>query len=140
MMNIIIFTEVHLLAGKLVLVVSILSLGGSRVNWYHTPNPQYGAAQSTQDEDHTSLEQSTRVSFGSPPGKDQEPLTITTIRAGDKHLPPLDNPHCSKPFRWRQPPRVTSESHSKTRTPSASRCKHLSNALGFSLNLTKMMN
>jgi hypothetical protein len=35
-----IFTEVHLLAGKLVLVVVIHSLRGSRVNWHHTPNPQ----------------------------------------------------------------------------------------------------
>ena len=35
-----IFTEVHLLAGKLVLVVAIHSLGGSRANWLHTPNSQ----------------------------------------------------------------------------------------------------
>ena len=34
------FTEVHLLAGKLLLVVAIHSLGGSRANWLHTPNPQ----------------------------------------------------------------------------------------------------
>jgi hypothetical protein len=34
------FTEVHLLAGKLVLVVTIHSLGDSRSNWHHTPNPQ----------------------------------------------------------------------------------------------------
>ena len=73
------FTEVHLLAGKLVLVVAIHSLGGSRANWHHTPNPQPGAAQPTQDEDHTSHEQSTRVPFGTPPGKGQEPLTITMI-------------------------------------------------------------
>ena len=33
------FTEVHLLVGKLVLVVAIHSLGGSRTNWHHTPNP-----------------------------------------------------------------------------------------------------
>ena len=60
-----IFIEVHLLAGKLVLVVAIHSLGGSRANWHHTPNPQPGAAQPTQDQDHTSHEQSTRVPFGS---------------------------------------------------------------------------
>ena len=78
--------------------------------------------------------------FGSPPGKSQEPLTITTIRAEDNHQPPLNDPHCSKPSRWRQPPRVTSESRSETRTPSASRCKHSNNALGFTPNLTKMMN
>jgi hypothetical protein len=35
-----IFTEVHLLAGKLVLTVVIHSLRGSRANWYRTPNPQ----------------------------------------------------------------------------------------------------
>ena len=73
-----IFTKVHLLAGKLLLVV-IHSLGGSRANLHHTPNPQSGATQPTQDEDHTSHEQSTRVSFGSPPRKGQEPLTITMI-------------------------------------------------------------
>ena len=109
-----IFTEVHLLAGKLVLVVAIHSLGGSRANWHHTPNPQSGAAQSTQAEDHTSHEQCTRVSFDSPPGKGQEPLTITTIGARDNHQPMLDDPRCSKPSRWRQPSRVTSESHSET--------------------------
>ena len=41
------FTEVHLLAGKLVFVVAIHSLGGSRANWHHTPNLQPGAAQPT---------------------------------------------------------------------------------------------
>ena len=30
------FIEVHLLAGKLVLVVEIHSFGGSRANWHHT--------------------------------------------------------------------------------------------------------
>jgi hypothetical protein len=34
------FTEVHLLAGKLVLIVAIHSLGGSHANLHHTPNPQ----------------------------------------------------------------------------------------------------
>jgi hypothetical protein len=126
------FTEVHLLAGKLVLVVAIHSLGGSRANRYHMPNPQYDATQPTQDEDHTSHKQSTRVPFGSLLGKGQEPLIITMIRAGDNHQPPLDDPHCSKPSRWRQPPRVTSQTCSETRTPSASRCKHSRNALGFS--------
>ena len=90
------FIEVHLLADKLLLVVAIHSLGGSRANWHHTPNPQLGATQPTQDEDHTRHEQSTRVPFGSLPGKGQEPLVITTTRAEDKHLPSLDDPHCSK--------------------------------------------
>ena len=44
-------SEVHLLAGKLVFVVAIHSLGGSRANRHHTPNLQPGATQSRQDED-----------------------------------------------------------------------------------------
>ena len=44
-------SEVYLVAGKLVLVVPIHSLGGSRAYRHHTPNPQPGAAQPTQDED-----------------------------------------------------------------------------------------
>ena len=44
-------SEVHLLVGKLVSVVAIYSLEGSRVNKHHMPNPQPGAAQPTQDED-----------------------------------------------------------------------------------------
>ena len=79
------FTEVHLLTGKLVSIVVIHPLGGSRTNRHHMPNPQSGIAQPTQDGDHTSHEQSTRVPFGSPPGKGQEPLTITTIGVGDNH-------------------------------------------------------
>ena len=45
------FTEVHLLVGKLVPVVVIHPLRGSRANRHHTPNPQPGAAQPTQDVD-----------------------------------------------------------------------------------------
>jgi hypothetical protein len=103
-----------LLAGKLVPIVAIHSLEGSRAYRHHTPNPQAGAAQPTKDGYHTSHDQSTRVPFGSPPGKGQEPLTITTIGAGDNHLPPLDDPRCTKLSRWWQPPRETSKSHSKT--------------------------
>ena len=44
-------SEVHLLADKQVPVVAIHSLGGSRANRHHMPNPQLGAAQPTQDED-----------------------------------------------------------------------------------------
>ena len=40
-----------MLAGKLVPVVVIHSLGGSRANRHHMPNPQSGAAQPTQHED-----------------------------------------------------------------------------------------
>ena len=45
------FTEVHLIAGKLVLVVAIHSLEGSCANRHHMPNLQSGAAQPTQDGD-----------------------------------------------------------------------------------------
>ena len=109
-------------------------IGFTRQTLNRVPHNQH------KDEDHTSHKQSTRVPFGSPLGKGQEPLTITMIRTRDNHQPPLDDPRCSKPSRWWQPPRVISEFHSETRTPSASRCKHSSNALGFSPNLTKMMN
>ena len=44
-------SEVHLLADKVVPVVMIHSLGGSRANRHHTPNPRSGATQPTQDED-----------------------------------------------------------------------------------------
>jgi hypothetical protein len=134
------FTEVHSLTDKLVPIMAIHLLGGSHANRHHTSNPQLGAAQPTQAEDHPSHEQSTRVPFGSLPGKGQEPLTITTIRAEDKHLPSLDDPHCTKPSRWRQPPSETIESRSETQSLIASRCNHSSNALGFTSNLTKMIN
>ena len=40
-----------MLAGKLVPVVTIHPLEGSRAYRHHTPNPRSGAAQPTQDED-----------------------------------------------------------------------------------------
>ena len=43
-------SEVHLLGGKPVPIVVIHSLGGSRANRHHTPNPQPGAAQPIQDD------------------------------------------------------------------------------------------
>ena len=39
------------LVSKLLPVVAIHSLGGSHANRHHTPNPQLGVAQPTQDED-----------------------------------------------------------------------------------------
>jgi hypothetical protein len=134
------FTEVHLLAGKLVPVVTIHSLGGSHANWHHTPNPQPVATQPTQYEDHASHEQSTRVPFGFSPEKGQELLTIIMIGARDNHLPPLDDPCYTRPSMWQQPPRETNESHSETQSPSTFRCNHSSNVLGFTPNITKMMN
>jgi hypothetical protein len=41
------YSEIHLLVDKLVTVVAIHSLRGSRANRHHTPNPQPGAAQPT---------------------------------------------------------------------------------------------
>ena len=38
------FTEVHLLSGKLVLVVAIHSLDGSRTNWQSKAKPSAGVA------------------------------------------------------------------------------------------------
>ena len=40
-------SEVHLLAGKLVPVMAIHSLEGSRAHRHHMPNPQPGVAQPT---------------------------------------------------------------------------------------------
>jgi hypothetical protein len=51
--------------------------------------------------------QSTRVAFGAPPEKAQEPLTIIMIGARDNHLPPLDDPPIIGPSSCRQTPRVT---------------------------------
>jgi hypothetical protein len=52
------FTKVYLLVGKLIPIVAIHSLEGSRAYRHHTPNPQSGATQPTQDEDHISHKQS----------------------------------------------------------------------------------
>ena len=78
----ILFTEFHLLLGKLVLVVVIHSLGNVLAQ------PQPGVALSTQDKDPPSHAQSTRVSFyDSPAGKDQEPLTRSTgVASNNLHL------------------------------------------------------
>ena len=80
----------------------------------------------------------TRVTFWHSAGEGTTPLTIT----GDGHeqSPTRANPPpLLQPSRWWQLRRETSEIRSATRIPSASRCNHSSNALGFSKNLTKMM-
>ena len=84
------------------------------------------ARTSSTQLDTARIEQSTRVTFWLSTGEGTRPLTITTIGAGDNHQPPLNDPRCSKPSRWRQPPRETSESRSETRIPSATRCNHSS--------------
>ena len=78
--------------------------------------------------------------FGTPPGKVQLPSQSPEMATNNHQLMPIFL-RCTKPSRWWwQPPRVTSESGSETRTPSSSRCNHSSNTLGFSSNLIKMMN
>jgi hypothetical protein len=81
-------------------VVAIHPLRGSRANRHHTPNPQSSAAQPTQDEDPQATSNPLEYLLAHRQGKGQEPLPITMIEAGDKHLPPLDDPRCTKPSRW----------------------------------------
>ena len=84
-------------------------------------------------------EQSTELPFRSPPRWYKTPHKSPEL-AMNNHQYVRKLLRCSKPSRWWQPPRITSESYSKTWTPNASRCNHSTNALGFSPNLTKMMN
>ena len=83
------FIKVHLLAGKLVPVVAIHPLGGSRANRHHTPNPQSGAAQPTQDGDPQAM--SNPLEYLLAPCREKvnnpsqsprpEPETITFLRS-----------------------------------------------------------
>ena len=84
-------------------------------------------------------EQSTRVTFRRSVGEGTNPVTI--IGDGHEQSPTRANPPpLLQPSRLWQPPTETSEIRSATQMLSASRCNHSSNALGFSPNLTKMMN
>ena len=104
-------SEVHLLAGKLVPVVVIHSLGGSRANRHHTPNPQPGAAQPTQDGDPQATINPLEFSFMiSHEGGTRTPHN-PPIEARDKHHPLLNNPRCSKPSR------VSANTKSNKRNP-----------------------
>jgi hypothetical protein len=131
------FTEVHLLASKLVPVVAIHSLVGSRANRHHTPNLQPGAAQPTQDKDlqatSNPLEYLLALYRGKVKNPSQlprlEPETITFLHSTILAAP--------KSSRWRQPPRVTSESRNETQSPSASRCNHSKQCTWMLSNLTK---
>ena len=83
-------------------------------------------------------EQFTRVTFRHSAGEGTTPLTIT--EGGHEQSPTHADPSpLLQPSRWWQPPRETSEIRSATWIPSASRCNHSSNSLGFSPNLTMMM-
>jgi hypothetical protein len=70
------FSKVHLLANKLVPIVAIHSLGGSHANRHHTPNPQPGVAQPTQDGDPQAKCNALELPFVISMRKAQEPLTI----------------------------------------------------------------
>ena len=80
-----------------------------------------------------------KLPFGAPSGKVQIPSQSPKMVTNNQQLVPILL-RCTKSSRWWQPLRATSESRSKTRTPSASIYKHSSNTLGFTRNLTKMMN
>ena len=66
-------SEVHLLAGKLVPVVLIHSLGASCANSHHMPNPQPGAAQPTQDEDPQATRNPLELPLALPWGRHKNP-------------------------------------------------------------------
>ena len=66
-------SDVHLLAGKLVPIVAIHSLEGSRTNRHHTPNPQLGAAQPTQDEDPQATRNPLELSLALHRGRHKNP-------------------------------------------------------------------
>jgi hypothetical protein len=72
------FTEVHLLAGKVVPIVVIHPLGGWRVNRHHMPNPQSSTAQPTQ-EYILALHQGKVKNPSQSPWS--EPKTNTTLRS-----------------------------------------------------------
>jgi hypothetical protein len=107
-------SEVHLLANKLVSVVVIRPLGGSRANRHHTPNPQSGDAQPTQDGSPQATSNSLELPLMISHGEGTRTPHNLPIRVGDKHHPPLNYPRCSKPSTCRQIPRVTREIRSET--------------------------
>ena len=121
-----------MLAGKLVPIVVIHPLGGSRANRHHTPNPQSGATQPTQDGDPQATSNPLELPFMISHGEGTRTPHSPLIRAEDKHHPLLNDPRCSKASRCRQTPRVTREIRSETQSSSASRCNHSSNAHGCS--------
>jgi hypothetical protein len=128
-----------LLADKLVSIVAIHPLVGSRANRLHMPNPQLGVAQATQDRDPQAtsnpLELSFVISHGEGRRTPQNP-------SGDGHeqLPTRANaPTLLQAVRWRQPPRVTRNLAAHMIT-SAIRSQTLSKCTRITPNLTKMMN
>jgi hypothetical protein len=103
-----IYPVVRLLAGNLVHVVMTHSLGGSRTNRHHTPNPTQEHHKNQHNRGYTSHEQFTRVAFcdlkwgvGT-----RTPYNHHDWNQGQPP-PSAQRYRCSKPSRWRQWPRVT---------------------------------
>ena len=93
---------VHLLIGKLVHVVAIHQLDGSRANGRYKAHPSAGAAQPLTRRDPQATSNPIEMPFATlPQGKLKNPLQLSLIGAGDNHLPPLNDPRCSKPSRGR---------------------------------------
>ena len=70
-----------------------------------------------QEPTHNDMSNLLGLPFSTPPGKVRIPSQSPEM-AMNNHQLVLILLHCTKPSRWWQPPRATSESHSKTRTPS----------------------
>jgi hypothetical protein len=123
-----------LLAGKLVPVVVIHAvIGITRLTRNQVPHNQHKMRITSHD-------QSTRLPFGFSPGKVKNPSQ--SPRSEPKIITFLRSTILAAPSRLGggNHQENTSESHSETQSPSASRRNHSSNALRFTLNLTKMMN
>jgi hypothetical protein len=71
------FTEVHVIAVTLLLVVAPIFLGGLRAR-LHTPIPHREPLTNTR-EVAINHEQSTRVGFGTPPRITTKPVTIKLV-------------------------------------------------------------
>jgi hypothetical protein len=120
------FTEVHLVATKLVLIVAIHPLDGSRANWHSKAKPSTGAAHPTQDGDPPSHEQSTRVAnYDLPRGRLKNP-SQSFSGASYNLLTSFDG--ATKPSRRWQPLRVTSttglQQEHLVPLDATSRCNH----------------
>jgi hypothetical protein len=123
-----------LLAGKLVPVVVIHSLAGlgiTRLTHNRVPHNQHKMriTQATSNPLEYLLALRRRKVKNPSQSPRSEPKTSTFLRSTILAAP--------SGLGARQPPRETSESCSKTQSPSAFRCNHSRNALGFTSNLIK---
>jgi hypothetical protein len=97
-----------------ILIVAMHSLGGSCTNRHYTPSPPLGRRKNQHKRGSTSHEQSTRVVFRDlSRGIGTKTSHKSPIGVGDKHHPPLNDHRCSKPSRWRQPPKSNNRIHSQ---------------------------